>query len=436
MDTNFIFETSKDEKSLTTLKVKVDKNFYQKELDKQVEINKSKVSIKGFRVGHAPKEMILAKYREALEASADEAIIESAWSNYQEDKKVFALGTPKLTKIDKENGELNLSYEYYEMPNVEIPDLSTMTFEKDIFEVDDKSIENGYKAYIKRFSQFIEDEDNLAEEGDKVTVSLEFDADKNKKLDREITVVATKNEKDSIFAVNAFKTKKGDKKLLSTFVDGEEATLIMNILKVEKPDMKDDSSEEEKTKVKESLKGHFKARADKKAEDNLVNNGIYETLTKDVKFIIPKGYLDEQVDAALSDLEVSVTRQGSNMSEYLMSVAKTEEDLRQEYIDTVKKQIEFDLIMAKIAEVHKDEIIIDENKAREYAEKMYQQYSYMGLSKQSKQEQQDIIRSIMRESQNRSTSDAIIDYIKKTAVIKDKTPVSYEVTEQDLWMSY
>ena len=70
------FNISKDDNDMNTLEVIVSEEVYKKEIDKQVEEYKPKVVIKGFRVGHAPKEIILARYKEALENSASEALIE------------------------------------------------------------------------------------------------------------------------------------------------------------------------------------------------------------------------------------------------------------------------------------------------------------------------------------------------------------------------
>ena len=60
---DFNFETSTDDKDLVTLKVVVSKDAYNKELEKQIEYYKPKVNIKGFRIGHAPNNIILSRYK-------------------------------------------------------------------------------------------------------------------------------------------------------------------------------------------------------------------------------------------------------------------------------------------------------------------------------------------------------------------------------------
>ena len=58
------FETSKDEKDLTTLKAyQFQKRLTIKNCKKQIEYYKPKVNIKGFRIGHAPNDIVYSRYR-------------------------------------------------------------------------------------------------------------------------------------------------------------------------------------------------------------------------------------------------------------------------------------------------------------------------------------------------------------------------------------
>ncbi|TKZ21972.1 trigger factor, partial [Brachyspira catarrhinii] len=124
---------------------------------------------------------------------------------------------------------------------------------------------------------------------------------------------------------NSIGVKKDDKKLITTYIDGREATLIMEILKVEKPDMKDDSKEEDRNKVKESLKEHLIKRAEERANYNLVNKTLFDKLLETVNMEIPKGYYEEELKRALDDFEKSIANNGMNKTEFLISVAKTED---------------------------------------------------------------------------------------------------------------
>lgn len=436
MDTKDLqFETSKDEKDLITLKASVSKDAYNSELQKQIEYYKPKVNIKGFRVGHAPNDIVYSRYRDALEGATNEILIEEVWNTYSDEKNAKSMGTPKLSNMENKDDGLHLTYEYYPIPEFDLPDLASIVVEKDKYEVDDSVVEEAYKLSLQRFSQYAES-DLKSEIGDRVYVKIEFDDDKYKKYNKELTVAARDGENESVFSKNSIGVKKSDKKLITTYVDGRETTLIMEILKVEKPDMKDDSKEEDRNKVKESLKEHLIKRAEERANYNLVNKTLFDKLLETVNMEIPKGYYEEELKRALDDFEKSVANNGMSKTEFLISVAKTEDMIKKEYEENVRKQITFDLIMAKLADTYKDSININEDKAKEYANRMYQYQSYLGLTKRPKEEQQNIINYIMRDAQNRATSEAILEYIKEHVQINEKDSGKFVPEENDIWAGY
>ncbi|MBW5390694.1 trigger factor [Brachyspira hampsonii] len=429
------FETSTDEKDLVTLKITISKDAYDKELEKQIEYYKPRVNVKGFRVGHAPNNIILSRFRDALEGATNEVLIEEAWNTYHDEKNVKALGTPKLLNLEKKDDGLHLDYEYYPIPEFELPDLSSINVEKNKYTVDDTVVEEAYKLSLQRFSHF-EESDLKSEIGDRVQVKIEFDDDENKKYDKELTVVASDDENESIFSRNAVGVKKDDKKLLKTYVDGREATLMMNILKVEKPDMKDDSNEEDRQKVKESLKEHLIKRAEERANSELINDTLFNKLIELVNITLPKGYFEEQLEISLNEFDRSMSSRGMSKTDFLISVAKTDEDIKKEYEENVRKQISFDMIMAKLSDTYKDSITVNEEKAKEYANRMYQYQSYMGLAKLPKDEQQNIINYIMRDAHTRATSEAIMDYVKDHVNVSEKDAAKFEPDETDVWGGY
>ncbi|MBW5409048.1 trigger factor, partial [Brachyspira hampsonii] len=127
---------------------------------------------------------------------------------------------------------------------------------------------------------------------------------------------------------------------------------------------------------------------------------------------------------------------GMSKTDFLISVAKTDEDIRKEYEENVRKQITFDMIMAKLSETYKDSITVNEEKAKEYANRMYQYQSYMGLAKLPKEEQQNIVNYIMRDAHTRATSEAIMDYVKEHVNVSEKDAGEFKPEESDIWGGY
>ena len=151
---------------------------------------------------------------------------------------------------------------------------------------------------------------------------------------------------------------------------------------------------------------------------------------------LPKGYYEEQLETSLNEFERSMSSRGMSKTDFLISVAKTDDDIRKEYEENVRKQITFDMIMAKLADTYKDSITVNEDKAKEYANRMYQYQSYMGLAKLPKEEQQNIINYIMRDAQTRATSEAILDYVKEHVQVSEKDAGKFKPEENDVWGGY
>ena len=146
---NLKIDTSTNDKDLTTLNIVVDNSAYEEELNKQIEYYKPRVNIKGFRKGHAPNNVVLSRYKDALLAATNEALIEESWNAMNEEKNIQAIGVPKLINMDKKDDGLYLTYEYYECPNIILPDLSSISVEKNKYIVDDSVVEAAYKLSLE-----------------------------------------------------------------------------------------------------------------------------------------------------------------------------------------------------------------------------------------------------------------------------------------------
>ena len=58
------------------------------------------------------------------------------------------------------------------------------------------------------------------------------------------------------------------------------------------------------------------------------------------------------------------------------------------------------------------------------------------LPSQKKEEQQNIINYIMRDAQNRATSEAILEYVKEHVQINEKDSGKFIPDESDIWAGY
>ncbi len=250
---NYSFEISTDDKGLSTMTVKVDNDNYQKELDKILEKYKPSIEVKGFRKGKAPKEMILKQYGPSLEQEMQEGLIQSAWEDISKEKKIESMQMPNLTKMEKESDVFCMVFEYYNTPEFSLPDFASMQAQKDKYNITDSVVDEAYTMEIKKYSQFVEDNEATIEIGYKVTVDINFEKDEYKKYNKEIPMMASDSKEDIYYASQIVGMKNGESKTISIFVGEEQSNVTLTIKKIEKPDMVDDSKEEDTSVMKEEL---------------------------------------------------------------------------------------------------------------------------------------------------------------------------------------
>lgn len=83
---------------------------------------------------------------------------------------------------------------------------------------------------------------------------------------------------------------------------------------------------------------------------------VVKTLLETVKIDIPRLLIDEEVNSRLANLLARIEKLGLTLEGYLASIAKTPEQLREEYALQAKNSLSMEFILAKIAREEKIEI--------------------------------------------------------------------------------
>ena len=83
---------------------------------------------------------------------------------------------------------------------------------------------------------------------------------------------------------------------------------------------------------------------------------VLKTLLSIVKITIPKILIDDEVNARLSSLLERTEKLGLKLEQYLASLGKTEQGLREEYTKQVADGISIELILNKLAELEKVQV--------------------------------------------------------------------------------
>ncbi len=266
------------------------------------------VELDGFRKGHVPENMILAKFGDmiVLEEMANLAL-RDIYAEAIKNHGLSPVGEPKVTikKIAKDN-PLELSIIVPVLPEVTLPDYVSLAKEvKKDESVDptEEEVEGVLKELQKGKSQKLshESHDHSEHEGDHAHDEIP--------------------EAELVPLDDAFAQSFGD-----TFK----------------------SLEDLKLKVKENLGLEKKQKLEEKNRQ-----AVMERLVKEAKADIPDALVDDELNRMVTQMKADVTRFGGTWEEYLAHTKKTEEEMKTEWKNDAKKRVLSQLVLAKIAEVEK-----------------------------------------------------------------------------------
>jgi FKBP-type peptidyl-prolyl cis-trans isomerase (trigger factor) len=257
--------------------------------------------IEGFRKGHAPESMVLAKYSEAfvLEKAAGFAL-DQAYYAIISDNSIKAIGDPQITitKIAKSN-PLGFKIKTSIFPDVNLPD---------------------YKSLAKKINK------------DKPEQNLEATEEEIEKVLKEIQQAK---------AHESFHAKEGD-----TSDHNHDLTAHLDELNDEFAKKVGDFANlaELKSKIKENLEAQKKLQAKEK-----VRISILDALVTETKIELPELMIDAELGKMLAQFKNDVAQGGLTFEMYLEHVKKTEADVKKEWREIAIKRAKSQVILGAIS---------------------------------------------------------------------------------------
>jgi FKBP-type peptidyl-prolyl cis-trans isomerase (trigger factor) len=276
---------------------------------KAVEMFSEELEVPGFRKGHVPEKIVIEKAGEGkiLGAAAD-IILKDHFPKIIEQEKLDIIGQPKIsvTKLALGN-PIEFKATFAVLPNFELPD---------------------YKKIAKgEMAKKDEEAEASDKEVDEVLLQIRknkahFDWHKNNQDEKEHNHPALDLEKEENLPV----------------LDDELAKAAGNFKDLN----------ELKNKVRENIIQEKKIRNIEKKRA-----GIMEALLQNTKIEMPEILIESEIQKSLAQMKDDIARAGSNFTDYLTQVKKSEEDLKKDLRDSSEKKAKVQLIFNKIAEAEK-----------------------------------------------------------------------------------
>lgn len=288
------------------------------------------IKVDGFREGHVPEAVLVAKVGEmAILTEAAEKAISSTYPKVVEAHQLDTIGYPEIsiTKI-AEGSPLGFTATATVLPEIKLPDYKKiakeLSKEKGEASVTDEDVENQIKDILRQKAAY-ERLQSKAAAGEKETHTHEDGTvhegpahDENGKPLPDVDLVIPELTDEVVKTLGA---------------PGQFETV-----------------DDFKNKLREHLEIEKKREVEGKHRANLTDKIIEES-----EFDLPKILLDTELAQMFGQMEEDIKRAGLSMEDYLKHMKKTPEDLRKEWTPTAEKRARLQLVLNQIAKENKIE---------------------------------------------------------------------------------
>ncbi len=351
------------------------------------------VSIKGFRKGQAPKNLVRKAVPESeVMLDAVQAIAQGALEEALEEHKVDLIDRPEL-KIDKLTPEAcTLLFELAVKPDVTLGDYQNLEYIVDTVKVTDEDVDERIKADLDRKADLDVKEDGEVADGDTAVIDYEgfkdgvaFEGGK----DENHELVIGSHSFIPGFEEQLIGMKTGEEKDITvTFPEdyhaedlkGAEAVfhVVLHEIKTKVlPELDDEfvkSLTIENVETVEQLKDHYRNSLLENKKNDAENKATSELLDKlnDIAEIdVPAVMVDHELDEQIERYSQQLQSQGLSLDMFLQVTNQTLDQLKESQRDAALRNVRMNLILDEIAK--REELV----PAEEDYEKEYQKWADM-----------------------------------------------------------
>jgi trigger factor len=357
------------EKSQVELKVTIPYEKVEPFLDRAAEEFSKELHFKGFRPGKAPRKLV--ESRIGTQALLEEAVnigMPKFYTDAITKENIEAIGMPKVSvnKLAPDN-DIEFTATVSIMPEITLPDYRKITVAKEEKEVGDSDVQKTLD-YLQKSRATYNHVEREAQKNDRVTVDFQMkqgnvELEDGNYTDHPVTIgegqivkgfedqlIGLKKDATKTFSIT-FPNDHFKKEIAGKPVD---FTVIMKkVEEVKLPELNDEFAkslgqfttlDELKTKLKENIK---KEQGDKERER--IEKEILEKISEQTKVSMPEVIIESELENAVGEIKQQVESMGGKFADYLVSVKKSEDDLRNDLRPAAKKRAKAGLIIREIA---------------------------------------------------------------------------------------
>ncbi|OGZ72100.1 MAG: trigger factor [Candidatus Staskawiczbacteria bacterium RIFCSPLOWO2_01_FULL_38_12b] len=352
---------------------------FAKYFDQAVLHLKEHVKMDGFRKGHVPANMVEEKIgKENILMEAGDLAVKWAYSKFVEEQKLEPIGDPdvQIKKIAK-GSEFLFTVKVTVLPEVTLPDYKEMVSrvkQHDVL-VTEKEIQETIDYLQKSRAKFtLKNEPAIP--GDFVEIEYATQSLNDGKAIKDRFILGNggflKDFEENVIGMQAGQEKEFTAKFPENTprkdLAGKDATFNVKMLSVQKMELaqiNDDFAKSLGTfdtlvALKENLKEGITLEK-QETEKQRARSQMLEEISEKVNFDLPEKMVEFEKERLLEDLKVQVAGQFNiPFEQYLASVKKTEQEIKDTYRLEAEKRIKNFLVLRQIGKAENIEVTPEE----------------------------------------------------------------------------
>lgn len=378
------------EANVVKLEITVEKEEFDKCIQKAYKKNVKNFNIPGFRKGKAPFGVVVRHYGvEVFYEDAMNFCFDDTYGKSIDENKLNPVDYPEIDIVQVGNDkDFVYTAKVTLKPEVELGTYKGVEVKKNVYPVTEEDVENEIKGMQLKNARVEVKEKGPVEKGDTAVIDFKgfigetaFEGGEGKDFPLEIGSGSFIGDfEDQLIGLN-----KGDEKdVVVTFpenygkedLNGKEALFKVAVKEIkikELPAIDDEFAKEvSEFDTIEELKEDVKAKKVKENEDKA--NREYEDsalniVTDNAKFEVPIVMVKKEIDFMIKNFESRLKYQGMDLESYYEYTNSSEEKVREMMKDSAERKVRTDLVLEKIAETEKVEASEEElnEKAKEIA---------------------------------------------------------------------
>lgn len=327
----------------------------------------TEVSLKGFRKGKVPRQVLEQNYRPKVEYEVAEKLIQSTYFDALEKSKIDAVVHPDIREQKfAENGTFVYTAEVDVRPQFELAEYKGIEIEQAALEVTDEEISQELEVLRKQMAPLQSVEDRAIEKGHLAVV--DFEGYHNGKAIKQVvgenySVDVGSGQYGKEFEEKLLGLKKGEEasqeidfpeNFANPILAGKKVEFKINVKDVKErmlPALDDEFAKEvgEEFSSLDALKAHIrekKLQAKKDAQRGDLTDKLMKALIESHDFEIPPRLVAYEIEAMIKELESNLERQGMTLE----AAGFNRDALVEQYKLAAQSRVKGDFLLKKVAE--------------------------------------------------------------------------------------